>query len=242
MKRALLTAFLTTTLVTSASFAEVRLVDKTPTISVTGQCLQSVNPDKGRVVANAIFVHPSDAKESSTRAIQAYEKALARVKKLDLKDAEYQTVNYNLSEKREYINKQHVFKGYQASIGLSVTTSDTKRLGEVIATLTEEDFKSIHGLSHFISQQKLAAVESECYVEAVKDAEQKAERMAKTLNVGLGRPLLIQTGGSYRPAPQNFAKVRSSMDMAVAESIPAPTIESQAQDVNLNVNVTFALD
>src|SRR5437870_3236892 len=101
-------------------------------ISVSGDCLRSVSHDRASITLTAESLN-KDMKVASQEASTTYEKVREAIKRLDLKNAEFQTTEFSVQEQREWEKNSSVFKGYKAKMGLVISTSDLKRLGDVIS-------------------------------------------------------------------------------------------------------------
>jgi uncharacterized protein YggE len=72
----------------------------------------------------------------------------------------------------------------------------------------------------------------------MKDAQDKAEQLAKLGNVTLGPPIIIQDGGSNTPPPVQEAAL--SRDMAAGAAPPTPINPGQ-QEIRVDVSVTYSI-
>lgn len=242
MKKFLLSCVAGAALLSTSAFADDAKLLDVPHIAVAGQCFVKVTPDRGSITVTSEFRNPTDAKAVSKQATDTYEAALATIKKLNLKDAEYQTTGYTLTEIREWVNNQSVFKGYMATVGVSVTTSETARLGDVIAAATNAGLKNVGGLYTYASQPKLNEAYSSCYEQAVTDAKQKAQKMLAPVGAKLGRVLTINSTEMPPVQPMMYAERGMMMkSMAADAAVPAPTVESKDQELRLSVNAIFEI-
>jgi uncharacterized protein len=133
-----------------------------------------------------------------------------------------------------------VFKGYRARIGLSVATSETSRLGEVIAIASKEGIREVGALSTYLSDEKSKTEREACLEMAVQNAFAKASRMAKAAGAKVGKTMSIVEDGASAPPPPRPV-YRMAMDME-AKAASAPTIEASSGNITVNVDVTYALE
>lgn len=210
------------------------------TVQVTGSCLRYISKDRGAMTLTADFVN-KDMKVAAQEATTSYEKVREAVKKLDLKNAELQTSEYSVNEVREWEKNQSVFKGYRARMGLTASTSDLKRLGEIIAIGARNEIRSIGNMVFYVSPEKMKAETEACLEEAAKNAKSKAEKMAGALGRKVGVPLQIsESGGGSQPRPMMaYAMADSAGGM---EKMAAPTIEAKSESLSVDVSVQFLLE
>lgn len=212
-------------------------------ISVSGQCLRSVVPDRGSIIVT-VDHQDQNVQVATKKTTEAYEALKKAVQKLALKNVELQTSEYNVQEVREWEKNRTVSKGFRARMGLEVTTSEIARLGEVIAAAANAKITDVGALRSFLSDVKNREEREACLEEAIGHAQAKAAKMAKAAGAKLGRVLqLKEEGSSMNPVPQPMAEARfmaksSMMDSSVA----APAIDSTTQKLSLSVEALYALD
>ncbi len=211
------------------------------TVSVSGNCIKKVSPDRGAVTLVAQYTEKT-AQVASQKAMVTYEKIRKAVQKMNLKDVELQTSEYSVQEQFDYINNKSVSKGMRASLGLQVTTSEIPKLGEVIALSQQFEINRVSGLSTFLSAEKSKTTREDCLVEAIKNARSKAEKMAESAKAKVGNVQLIDENPNRSSGPEISYDVLS--DEASSESRSAnlaPGIESKPELVSVNVLVKFEL-
>lgn len=209
-------------------------------ISVSGQCLSKITPDRGSVTLVAEFTdkNPSVA---SKKAQALYENMRTEVRKLDLKDLELETADYSVGEDIEWQNNKKISRGYKATMGLQVVTSEIPRLGEILQKVTSLGIQRAQNLNLFISAKKNKEAHESCLTEAIKNAKQKAEKMAEAANAKIGNVVSLSeqiqsnNPGLYMPRAQmSYADASGG-----AES--ATTIEAKSQTISVSVSAVFAL-
>ena len=220
--------------------SQAHAVDRT--ISVSGQCLRTALPDRGsiNVVADN---QDTDIKVASRKTTDTYEKIKKQVQALNLKDLELQTSEYSVNEQFDYVKGKSVSRGFRARMGLFVTTSETARLGEVIAIAAKNSVKDVGALNTFLSDEKARAEREACLEEAIQHASAKAVRMAKAAGARLGKILTLQEeGGGYAPPPpMPMAKAMMAMSDG-AEPERTASIDTSSQKIQLSVNAVYALE
>jgi uncharacterized protein YggE len=220
--------------------AAARATDRT--VSVSGQCLRTAFPDRGSLVVTPDF-QDKDIKVATRKAAESYEKIKKEVQALKLKDIELQTNEYSVNELVEYVKGKPVSRGYRARMGLQVTTSETARLGEVIAIAASNSVKDVGALSTFLSDEKSRSEREACLEEAIQHASAKAARMAHAAGARLGKIVTLVEEQGYSPQPVRPMFMEKSMALsAEAAPAPAPSIDSSSQKIQLSVNAVYSLD
>lgn len=209
-------------------------------ITVQGSCTREAVPDRGALTITADFTDP-DLSAAYRKATQAYEQALASIRKLGLADFEAHTVESSVSEERDWNNGKSVFRGYHARMGLKVTTSDIGHLGQVIPIASREGIHDVSGLSTFLSPARLQKEKELCLKEAGENAHAKAQKLAGSVGATVGEVVFL----TENPAPPRETvrpvMMRAMRHAPMAEEPAAPTIEPGSQDISVIVEAVFAL-
>lgn len=212
------------------------------TISVSGTCLRSAIPDRGSIVITPEFTDP-DIKSAAKKATGQYEAIKAEIQKLNLKNLELSTNEYSVLELREWEKNKQVSKGFRARMGLQVTTSETSRLGEVIAIAAARNVKDVGALQTFLSDEKSRGEREACLEEAIQHAQTKAGRMAKAAGARLGRVLQLNEEGASSPPPMPMVPMMAMKASGGMErEMQAPSVDSAAQKIQLSVSALYQLE
>jgi len=197
-----------------------------------------VTPDRGSVELSMEKTAPSVAAAVAevTKRIDA---ARAEVKKLNLANLELQTSQFQVNERRDWENQKHVFKGYSATMGLTVSTSDVPRLGDVLGMASKLGLNGSGGLRTYLSNEKQQSEYLRCLDLATVDARKKAERLVSKLGAKLGALESIIEGPRQDASPPPNARMEMAMSKASADS--GPTIDVGQQTLSTSIRVTFGL-
>lgn len=211
------------------------------TVSVSGQCLRTALPDRGSIVITPDF-QDKDIKLATRKATESYEKIKKEVQALKLKDLELQTNEYSVNEQIDYVKGKSVSRGYRARMGLLITTSETSRLGEVIAIAANNSVKDVGALSTFLSDEKSREEREACLEEAIQHASAKASRMAKAAGARLGKIVTLVEEQGYAPQPVRPMMMEKAYAGMADAAAPAPVIDSSSQKIQLSVSAVYFLE
>jgi uncharacterized protein YggE len=208
-------------------------------VSVSGSCTRFVVADRGAIVLTAQFVEQT-VEAATSKATAAYDRAAAAVRKLGLESLDLRTVEYSVTEDREWEKNRQVFKGYRARMGLRVATSSVQRMGEVMSVASREGMSDVGSLSTYVSDERRRHEELECLNDAAADARARASRLAEALGARLGEIVTISQQAEGEPtlriAPQNFAA-----NAALGASAAPPSVEAGQQEIRVGIGATFSL-
>ncbi len=212
------------------------------TVNVSGQCLRTTIPDRGSLNIVPEF-QDADIKVATRKATESYEKIKKEVQALKLANLELQTSEYSVNQQFDYIKGKSVSQGYRARMGLNVITSETARLGEVIAIASKNNVKDVGALSTFLSDEKSRDEREACLEEAIQHASAKAARMAKAAGARLGKIVsLNEEGGGIVAPPPPIAFRSMNMKAMADESQSAPSVDTATQKIQLSVNAVYFLE
>lgn len=207
-------------------------------VTSRGEGLASGKPDQAQIsfAVNSKQPKAADALDMVARATKTMTDAIikAGVPKEDL-----QTSGVSLYP--DYApGKDNTPKisGYRAQIRITAKVKDLAKLGDVLTIATEAGATEISGPTFTLSDD--STVRDEAVANAVKDARQAAEAIAKASDRKLGKLLQVtQADTSANRSDWNYAGVASSYSLLRADAVP---IEPGELDVTSKVTVIFAFE
>lgn len=211
-----------------------------PSISLTGECLRQIPQDRASLTLTAEFLD-ANAGTSAKKATSQYNEVLARVKKLNLKDAEVSTSEYSVQEDFDYKANTRKSRGFKARNGVQIETSEIERVGEVIKVATDLGVKNISGLSMFVSNARWKAERESCLEEAYLNAKSKADRLAKVSGSNILGVLRIDESGSSNVAPRAFYANEMMMADARGGLAKSSQVQGRNESLQVNLNVVFQI-
>lgn len=225
-----------------------RNYDDRPKITVSGEAVVSVKPDKV-IITLGIETSDQDISKSKVQNNEILQQTIACLKEIGIPEKEMQTDNLSIQPRWRDHNRKN-FIGYFARNTLVVTITDMDTVETVITGALESGVNYIHNVD--FQTTDLRKHREQARVHALKAARDKAENMAKVLDQQLGRPLLIQENRSpwwHHSSWTRWGESRShamSQVMVQAErGDSGETTDSIALgklNIRANVTVTFELE
>ncbi|MBD0382158.1 SIMPL domain-containing protein [Paenibacillus sedimenti] len=167
-------------------------------IEVTGEGTVSAAPDKSTIVLGAVTEDVSLSKAQAENA-KILSNIIDALVKLTIPKEHIQTVTYRIDIRFDYEEGKQILKGYQVTHLLQVTIDKIELTGLVVDTAVSQGANSISNIQ-FISAHPETHY-NHALTLAIKNAENKAFTIAKTLGVTLiHNPLQIQEE-SHAPEP-----------------------------------------
>jgi len=158
-----------------------------------------------------------------------------------IKKTEIKTSSYNINPQYKYTKDGSELTGYKVTHYSSFTYRDIDKIGDLIDTISYGpksigDNLRINSINFSIENPKV--FETKLRQNAIIDAENKANEIAKFANVILGSPIYISEN-----SPINFTKQISESDIGIARMAAAPSTEISSGQLTLsfNINIGFSI-
>jgi len=205
------------------------------TLTVTGQGTAKAVPDEANFSAGVV-AQGASAREALAANSRAMNAVLATLKRQGVPDKAIQTSNLSVSPQYDVCKPNAACRqkitGYEVSNNVSVTVGIDKA-GPVLDALVASGANQMGAISFSIHDPK--PLLSEARADAVKDAFDRAQTIAKAAGLSLGPILSIQEGGSYTPRP-----LYRTMMKAEFAAAPAPVAAGE-ETLSANVSITWEL-
>jgi uncharacterized protein len=223
------------------------MVGNQSSISVSGKSERFVRPDVATFTFS-VMAEEKDAVSAQNKSAEASNNIIAFLKEKGIEEKDIKTVNYSLSPKYEYIDavcnsfgycppgKQNLV-GYTVDQTVSVKVRKVDTAGDLISGVGGKGATNVSGLTFTVDDPDV--VREEVRAEAIKDAKEKAERLADNLGVRLGR-LISYYEDSNSPMPYangyGGAMMEKSMDASMA-----PMLTPGENEIISTVNLIYEI-
>jgi len=172
------------------------LYDDRPKITVNGEAVVNVKPDK--IVINlGIETWDVNIVVAKQRNNEILKKATAVMKELGVPEKEIQTDHLSIEPrwKNEYRNEG--FIGYFVRNTVVVTLTDLAKVEELVTKVLQAGVNYIHGVDFQTTEFK--KYREQARELALKAAKEKADKMAVVLGQSVGAPIHINESSSGSP-------------------------------------------
>lgn len=207
------------------------------TISVTGEAERFVAPDTASI-SFSMTRKSEDLSEATNSVNKRMSNLLQSLKSDGIKESDVKTTGYNVQPQYVYVERERLFDGYRVTQSVQIKIRDLDNVNEVVTKIGELQVDNVSGLSFFIDNDD--EIQEELREDAIKDAKQKASKLARALGVNLDEIVGFNEGGSGGYIPQSFFKSSTlslEADFAAVEaSVPAG--ENRLQS---SVTITYKL-
>lgn len=212
-------------------------------ISVDGTGKATAVPN----IATISFTTMGEGKTASMAQDEATKKnnvALALVKEKGIAETDIRTTSYMLSPKYSYpqpcyngpcvYDEQRVI-GYQVQQTTEVKIRDLAQVGDLLSSLGDAGVSQLYGPNFTVEDEDL--VRAEARKEAIDQAREKAEVLARDLGVRLVRVVSFNENSGGYPMPY-YGRGGAMMDMAVKEF---PEVAPGENEFVSNVMITYEI-
>jgi uncharacterized protein len=221
-------------LVAGAAFAAEPAAPGIITVSGTGEV--SVKPDMAVINAGVTTENVKASVCYSTNS-GIMNVIYSELKKIGIAEEDIKTMNFTLSPKINYIRKMgepEMIVGYTLSHIFRIKVKDIKNAGEVIDKVAKAGATNINNVMFTIQDD--TKFRAQAREEAVKNAKEKAEQLAKTAGVALDKIISISESAS-RPIYPMYADNMLTKSIAVEA---APVMQGETQITN-TVQISYTI-
>lgn len=209
-------------------------------LSVSGQGEVRAIPDQAQLTAGVVTQGKTAAAALAANST-AMNEVFATLKKRGIPDKSIATSNFSINPqyppyRQDAPNEDRSrIIGYEVSNQVTVILDDTSKVGTILDALVSSGANQAGGVSFNIRDPK--PLMKQAREDAVKEAVEKAQTLAKAAGVTLGPIMSISEGGYVSPMPMFAAKVAMAAPMAA----PPPPVAAGQQSVTANVNITWEI-
>ena len=220
---------------------------KTQNTETPGQAKTIVVQSEGsvKVVPDIVMVRieistekPTSEEAVNINSIDA-QNVVTAIKTLGESDLKIETSGYSLAPLYNYIdNKPPQIYAFSAVTTLLVTTKKIEKIGNIITTAVEAGASNISSISYDLSDEIKKNAKNEALTIAVKDANDKADAIAKALAADILEIYSVNEAGTSYPGPILYES-SDTLKSAMQTSAAPPVILPQELEVIANISIVY---
>jgi len=211
---------------------------KQSTFDVSGKAEMVVVPDEAKI-AVGISAQELTVAQAQNKVNQTINNITEALKALGIDKKDIKTQNYYINPDYDYQpNALNKITGYNAHVNIAVTVRDFDKVNQVIDQATAQGANSVGGVSFDLSDAKRKELENQARGEAIKNAQEKGQDLARLAGMRLGKVINV----SENPPSNNLYFREAALDsaMPLAAKAGAPTnIEPGSQTYTYTVTVSY---
>ena len=221
----------------SGDVSTINLNSQQNGIWVTGQGEVSVKPDIA-IISLGIESEADSVATARNSAAAAMNDVMDTLSSNGIADKDIQTQYFNIQQVSTWDREteKNVVTGYRVTNTVTVTVRDIEKVGTIIDAVADAggDLTRINNMNFSIDEPD--EYYEEARKEAMLDAKNKAEELAKLANVDLGNATYISENSNYAPV------TKSAMAVGYDESASYSTSISPGElDISLSIQVAYAI-
>lgn len=217
-------------------------------ISVTGKGEKDVKPDVA-VVTLGVVSQGRQLKDVQDKNSQKLNAVTDFVKSEGVAENDLKTTQYDIEPQYQYYSTPSCYAApcppvrppeitaYQIQSTLEIKVRDLKKVDEILAGVIENGANEIQ--STVFKVDDADAVMAEARALAIKDAEEKAEKLAKDLGVHLGKIMNFNESGPGVPG-QDVYGMGAGMGVAM-KAAAAPSVQPGEQNIKSEVTIGYEI-
>ena len=205
------------------------------TINVAGNAEIAVEPDEAEVWAGISIVKDT-AEEAQNEANKVINAIIDGLRYKWISEDNIETERLNLREERKWTRDEgSKVIGWRASQILKVKTTDLTKVGEIVDVCVTNGANQINNIQFSLSEEKQQEYKKKAIAEATQNAKEKAEIIADSLGVKLGKIKTVSEA-NYYARPYMYAMEKVAGGEAVEE---AAVVMPKDVAVTANINLVY---
>lgn len=202
------------------------------TINVQGNAELTVDPDEAEVWVGVSFVNDT-AEEAQNKVNKVINDVIDGLRYKGFTEDNMETTQLSLYEEYSWDDGTRKSIGWRATQTLKVKTSDMNKVGTIVDVAVNNGANQIENINFGLSEEKEQEYKKQALTEAAKNAKEKAETIADSLGVRLGKIKTVSESNYYY-APYRYAMAEAAGDAAIKEAT-----EVMPSDVTVTANIAI---
>lgn len=201
-------------------------------INVNGAGVVMVKPDIG-IINIGVETSNADSKKAQEENNKLSQQIIAALKNAGVKEEDIKTAYYNMYREQYYNPTENKYQqgDFKVSHSFEVTVKDIDKVGSTVDTAVNAGANNINHIRFTVSNPE--QYYNEALKLAVNNAKGKADTIASTLGVKIGKPMKV-TESSYSDV--NYNKY---MDVRMEAAMDSTPISAGELEIRANVSVSY---
>jgi len=202
---------------------------ETNTLIVTGNGSIFVEPDSVSIRL-AVVTENQSLQEAQQENAQTMEQVIQSLLNVGIRREDIQTSAYNIFPRYDFMEGKQTLRGYEVTNEITIHISEMDQAGMVIDTAVQNGVNRVSDIEFIVSDMQSSY--QRALVEALQDAQVKAQTIAETMQINLIQPprRIVEKGTT---SPSAF-KVMA----ATAESFTTP-VEPGEMEISAIIEVQY---
>jgi len=205
-------------------------------IWVTGVGEITVVPDVA-VISLGVEAQAMTVAEAQQQANGAMNAIMGVLDSHSIDEKDIKTQQYSIQPVREWRDEQYTLTGYRVVTSVTVKVRNIDYAGSIIddAAAAGGDYTVINSVSFTVDEPE--AYYKDAREEAMADAKDKAEQLAKLSGVKLGSPIYIAEYNSYTPSTVYY-----DVKLDAGGATPSAEISPGETEIQMTIQVVYIIN
>ena len=206
-------------------------------INITGEGKVVAVPDIAKIQLGLQTEDKSVAKaqKDNTDKMNTVIEKLKKDFNIDGKDI--QTANYNIYPQYDWTNNRQILRAYQVSQSVNVKIRDLTKISDILNVVGQAGLNEVSGLTFDVDEPE--NLKQQAQELAIKNAQEKAESLAKIAGVKLGKVISFsEYADNSGPIPYESYALKG---MGVGGGGAAPMVETGSTEITITANVEYEI-
>ncbi len=201
-------------------------------LSVVGEGKVDVVPDTAYIDVGVTVNDAATVKEAQQSIDKTNNAIVAAMTKLGVKKADIKTSNYSVYPNQVFEGSTSRITGYNGNVTITIKVNDTQKASQVIAAATTAGANQIQGTRFVVEDPQKYRVEAR--EKAIANAREQAQKLAKDLDIKLGKVVNIVEYSPSSEVPMYSESMKAGLGGG-----GGPQIEAGSQTINSVVTLYF---
>ena len=149
-----------------------------------------------------VSLKENDIQRAQSRANEVINKINTDLQNLGVSKDNIKTQNYSIYPNYDYQTGGQRLIGYSVDISIVVSLTDFEKLNTVVDLATQAGANQVSGIQFTLSEEKERQVKAQAREEAIEDAKQTAQELARLAGMRLGKVVnVVEEPASSVPVP-----------------------------------------
>jgi len=158
-------------------------------------------------------------------------------KDFNIDGKDIQTANYNIYPQYDWTNNRQILRAYQVSQSVNVKIRDLTKISDILNVVGQAGLNEVSGLTFDVDEPE--NLKQQARELAIKNAQEKAESLAKIAGVKLGKVISFsEYADNSGPIPYESYALKG---MGVGGGGAAPMVETGSTEITITANVEYEI-
>jgi len=173
---------------------------KTTSFQAEGTGKAAAAPDIARI-SFGVSKNSTTVLEAQAQVNSSINNIIKALKDLKVEEKDIKTTNYSVYPNYNYESGRQRITGYNVTQNIEVTIKKINKINDVVDAITEKGGNIIGQIIFDFNQETRKKLEDQARKEAVKEAKDKAESLAKASGIRLGKIINVEETSNRKPIP-----------------------------------------